>query len=62
MGVVSTSAAKAYRLGTHRNREPSETWDRVQAVFGEVGITRLADVTGLDRLGIPVFQAVRPAS
>jgi ribosomal protein S12 methylthiotransferase accessory factor len=26
------------------------------------GITRLADVTQLDRLGIPVFQAVRPGS
>lgn len=25
------------------------------------GITRLADVTGLDRLGLPVWQAVRPA-
>jgi ribosomal protein S12 methylthiotransferase accessory factor len=24
------------------------------------GVTRLADVTGLDRLGLPVFQAVRP--
>lgn len=27
-----------------------------------MGITRLADVTGLDRLGIPVFQSTRPAS
>jgi ribosomal protein S12 methylthiotransferase accessory factor len=26
------------------------------------GVTRLADVTGLDRLGIPVFQAIRPWS
>ena len=24
------------------------------------GVTRLADVTDLDRLGVPVFQAVRP--
>jgi len=28
----------------------------------EVGITRLANVTGLDRIGIPVVQAVRPNS
>jgi len=27
-----------------------------------VGITRVADLTGLDVLGIPVFQAVRPGS
>ena len=26
------------------------------------GVTRLADVTGLDRLGVPVFQAIRPWS
>ncbi|MGB3389220.1 MAG: YcaO-like family protein [Pseudaminobacter sp.] len=26
------------------------------------GITRLADITGLDRLGLPVVQAVRPAA
>ena len=25
-----------------------------------MGITRLADVTGLDNIGIPVFQAIRP--
>ena len=26
------------------------------------GVTRLADLTGLDRLGVPVWQAVRPWS
>jgi ribosomal protein S12 methylthiotransferase accessory factor len=26
------------------------------------GVTRLADVTGLDRIGMPVFQSVRPLS
>ena len=27
-----------------------------------MGITRLADLTGLDRIGVPVFAAVRPNS
>ncbi len=31
-------------------------------MIGAMGITRLADVTGLDRLGLPVIQAVRPQS
>ena len=31
-------------------------------MFGRFGITRLADVTGLDRIGIPVWMAVRPNS
>src|SRR4051794_8815571 len=26
------------------------------------GVTRLADITGLDRIGVPVFHAVRPLS
>jgi ribosomal protein S12 methylthiotransferase accessory factor len=30
--------------------------------FPRFGITRLADVTGLDRIGIPVWMAVRPNS
>lgn len=30
--------------------------------LGEFGITRLGDITGLDRIGIPVMQATRPLS
>jgi ribosomal protein S12 methylthiotransferase accessory factor len=32
-----------------------------RAAATRCGVTRLADVTGLDRLGLPVWQAVRPA-
>ncbi|WP_306141807.1 YcaO-like family protein [Roseibium sp. MMSF_3412] len=34
--------------------------NRLQKHLGSFGITRLADITGLDRVGIPVVQAVRP--
>jgi ribosomal protein S12 methylthiotransferase accessory factor len=54
--------AKAFRLGTHRIRPPEETWESLGEVLPRAGITRVADVTGLDRIGIPVWQAVRPAS
>ncbi|QIG48319.1 YcaO-like family protein [Nordella sp. HKS 07] len=30
--------------------------------LGDLGITRLGDITGLDRIGIPVMQAARPLS
>jgi ribosomal protein S12 methylthiotransferase accessory factor len=33
----------------------------VRALAARCGVTRLADITGLDRLGLPVWQAVRPA-
>ncbi|SOJ53740.1 hypothetical protein MSIMFB_01239 [Mycobacterium simulans] len=39
-----------------------QTWLAVQPVLEPAGITRVADVTFLDDLGIPTVQAVRPAS
>lgn len=46
--------------GTHRSIDPAETWDRVRPLAGEMGITRIGELTGLDRIGIPVATAVRP--
>lgn len=45
---------------TVRSRSPAETLARVRPLFPAVGITRLANVTGLDRIGIPVWLCVRP--
>lgn len=55
-------ARKGFTEGTHRTCTPSETLERVRPQFGAIGITRLADVTGLDRIGIPVVMACRPNS
>ena len=54
--------SKSYFQGTHRTRPPEATWDWIEPRLQTVGVTRLADVTALDRLGIPVFQAIRPGS
>lgn len=56
------AAPKAFHLGTHRTRTPQQTWAWVRPHFPRLGITRIADLTRLDHLGIPVYQAVRPAS
>ena len=40
----------------------SEAFDRLMPIVQKIGITRLADLTGLDRIGLPVVQAVRPLS
>jgi ribosomal protein S12 methylthiotransferase accessory factor len=58
---AETSPA-AYRFGTRRAVSPAETLRRIRPLLGRAGITRLADVTGLDRIGIPVYQAIRPNS
>nr|WP_298099038.1 YcaO-like family protein [uncultured Shinella sp.] len=39
---------------------PDETWSRIEALLPRFGITRLSRLTGLDRLGIPVWNAVSP--
>lgn len=46
--------------GTRRARGFDETLARVSRDFARYGITRVADITGLDRLGIPVALACRP--
>ena len=46
--------------GTYRSRPPEQTLLMIKPVLGDFGITRLADVTGLDVIGIPVVMAVRP--
>lgn len=51
-----------YREGTHRTASPAETWSKIEPLLRPAGITRVADVTGLDRAGIPVFVASRPNS
>lgn len=39
---------------------PHETWSRIEALLPGFGITRVSRLTGLDRLGIPVWNAVSP--
>jgi ribosomal protein S12 methylthiotransferase accessory factor len=53
---------KSYTEGTHRSRSPEETLNRVQRYFPIFGITRVANITGLDTIGIPVVIVVRPNS
>ena len=61
-GVGGLAIGKKFRHGTHRTATPAETVDRVRPLLASMGITRLANVTGLDVLGIPVVMACRPNS
>ncbi|EWY37662.1 hypothetical protein N825_16555 [Skermanella stibiiresistens SB22] len=55
-------APKAWRDGAHRAVPPEVTLKRFLPLASRFGITRLSDVTGLDRLGVPVWMACRPNS
>ncbi|MBP0932475.1 YcaO-like family protein [Streptomyces sp. KCTC 0041BP] len=48
--------------GTVRARTPEQTWAAVAGLLPESGITRLADLTGLDCIGLPVWTAIRPSA
>ena len=58
--LAGDATGKAHRADAQRAITPQETLRRVRGRFGAIGLTRLANITGLDCLGIPVVLSVRP--
>lgn len=56
------SCKKAYNNETQRAVPLAETLDRIEPKVPAAGITRVADITSLDRIGIPVFSCIRPTA
>lgn len=48
--------------GTVRRRAPEDTWGAVAPLLPGFGITRVARLTGLDYIGLPVAAAIRPGA
>jgi YcaO-like protein with predicted kinase domain len=61
-GPSHERALKGHRRGTHRLVAPGATIERIAPLKARMGITRVANVTGLDRIGIPVVMVCRPNS
>lgn len=59
---LSGGGPAAVAQGTLRTRSTADTWARLESLLPARGITRVADLTGLDTLGVPVFTAIRPAA
>ncbi len=57
-----SSCPKAYRAETQRAVDPETTLRTVEKIVPATGITRIAEITGLDRVGIPVFSCIRPTA
>src|SRR5438876_2916980 len=53
---------KVLRAGTHRSQSPENTVRYALRLAPVMGITRIANVTGLDSVGIPVVMVCRPNS
>ena len=60
LAAVTGGHPKRYLDGTHRSCRPADSLARLGEKLRWFGITRVADVTGLDRLGIPVVSVMRP--
>jgi len=55
-------APKTYTKDGHRAISPEATLKRVEPLLATAGVTRVADITDLDRIGIPVFSSIRPGA
>ncbi|MBQ8018744.1 MAG: YcaO-related McrA-glycine thioamidation protein [Methanobrevibacter sp.] len=51
-----------YFKGTHRVIAPKKTIENNEDKLKTAGITRIADITDLDRIGLPVYTAIRPTA
>ncbi|MDP3564909.1 MAG: YcaO-related McrA-glycine thioamidation protein [Methanoregula sp.] len=56
------SCKKTYNNETQRASPLAETLARIEPKVPAAGITRVADITSLDRIGIPVFSCIRPTA
>lgn len=59
---MTDNSQKTYVHDTHRLRDPEHTLRIVQPFLREMGITRIANLTGLDRIGLPTVMVARPNS
>ncbi|UWQ79027.1 YcaO-like family protein [Leisingera sp. S132] len=53
---------KGYLHDTHRLCDPAQTLEKVRPHLADMGITRIANLTGLDRVGLPTVMVTRPNS
>lgn len=61
--LATPADRSVHRLpGTDRAQPPQDTWEMATRAAARVGVTRVADITRLDSIGIPTFQAIRPLS
>ncbi|MGE5340231.1 MAG: YcaO-like family protein [Candidatus Omnitrophota bacterium] len=60
-GEILRSSKTGSKLSAHFCSE-DEALERIKTEMEKVGITRLANITGLDRIGIPVYNSIKPTA
>ncbi|TFI52258.1 hypothetical protein BLD44_021460 [Mastigocladus laminosus UU774] len=59
---LRTSVPKLAGIGAHREISVRQTLEHILPHLQKIGVTRVADITGLDRIGIPVHNTIVPRS
>ncbi|AKB26858.1 hypothetical protein MSSAC_0148 [Methanosarcina siciliae C2J] len=62
MPEIKIDRSLSYLEGTQRVYDEATTLENTKDQIKRIGVTRIADITNLDRLGIPIFSAIRPSA
>jgi putative methanogenesis marker protein 1 len=62
MSTIKIDPDVKYLEGTQRVFDPETTLANTTKLLPKIGVTRIANITDLDRVGIPVFSAIRPSA
>ncbi len=62
MPEIIPDRSLSYIEGTQRVFDQDKTLDKAKEGLKGIGVTRVAGITDLDRLGIPVFSTIRPSA
>ncbi len=62
MSKIILDPSVKYLEGTQRVLDPETTLANTTKLLPKIGVTRIANITDLDRVGIPVFSAIRPSA
>lgn len=62
MSEIKIDRSLSYLKGSQRVYDEASTLRNTKAQLKKIGVTRIADITNLDRIGIPVFSSIRPSA
>ncbi|MDD2338760.1 MAG: YcaO-related McrA-glycine thioamidation protein [Methanosarcina sp.] len=62
MPEIKLDRSISYLEGTQRVYDEATALENTKDEIKKIGVTRIADITNLDRLGIPIFSAIRPSA
>src|SRR5665648_33181 len=60
--IITIDEKLTYHPGTQRVYDSQATLKNLEGIQGHIGVSRIADITDLDRIGIPIISTIRPGA